>query len=279
MNSNGIGSDFADLFTGQVFANWTDCDLFISNWAKNKGFNIIKDRVHWEEGIIRRRVYICEHGRNFESHSKKETSTKKISCPWHVNVSCPKVNNPDSAIVVNKIVDEHNHNLRVDALLFEQNKKFSEKMMEDIQFLTQHCKMGATAQKRFLEGKYPFHPIYSEDLYNAIKKFRPTAKSLSNDAAQVSDWLDQQKEKDPRWVVTRGWDDDNCLTHLLWMTPEQVENWIQFSDCVLNDVTHKTNRYGMALSLFVGFNQNRQNILLAQALLADESQESHIWMF
>jgi len=169
--------------------------------------------------------------------------------------------------------------LRVDALLFEQNKKFSEKMMEDIQFLTQHCKMGATAQKRFLEGKYPFHPIYSEDLYNAIKKFRPTAKSLSNDTAQVSDWLDQQKEKDPRWVVTRGWDDDNCLTHLLWMTPEQVENWIQFSDCVLNDITHKTNRYGMALSLFVGFNQNRQNILLAQALLADESQESHIWMF
>src|SRR6266496_4371838 len=98
-----------------------------------------------------------------------------------------KVNNPDSAIVVNKIVDEHNHNLRVDALLFEQNKKFSEKMMEDIQFL-----------KRFLEGKYPFHPIYSEDLYNAIKKFHPTAKSLSNDAAQVSDWLNQQKEKDPR---------------------------------------------------------------------------------
>ena len=126
-----------------------------------------------------------------------------------------KVNNPDSAIVVNKIVDEHNYNLRVDALLFEQNKKFSEKMMEDIQFLTQHCKMGATAQKRFLEGKYPFHPIYSEDLYNAIKKFHPTAKSLSNDAAQVSDWLDQQKEKDPRWVVTRGWDDDNCLTYLL----------------------------------------------------------------
>ncbi len=40
------------------------------------------------------------------------------------------------------------------------------------------------------------------------------------------------------------------------MTPEQVENWIQFSDCVLNDVTHKTNRYGMALSLFVRFNQN-----------------------
>ncbi|GBB96795.1 hypothetical protein RclHR1_28360003 [Rhizophagus clarus] len=87
----------------------------------------------------------------------------------------------------------------------------------------------------------------------------------------MSDWLDQQKEKDSRWIVAREWDDDNALTHLLWMTPEQVENWIQFSDCVLNDVTHKTNRYRMALSLLVGFDQNCQNILLAQALLADES--------
>jgi len=63
------------------------------------------------------------------------------------------------------------------------------------------------------------------------------------------------------------------------MTPNQVENWIQYSDCVFNDVTHKTNRYGMALSLFVGFDNKCHNILLAQALLVDESLESHVWMF
>lgn len=62
------------------------------------------------------------------------------------------------------------------------------------------------------------------------------------------------------------------------MTPTQVENWIQYTDCVLNDVTHKTNRYGMALSLFVRFDNNRHNILLAQALLADESIKSYVWM-
>ena len=63
------------------------------------------------------------------------------------------------------------------------------------------------------------------------------------------------------------------------MTPGQIKNWIQFSDCVINDITHKTNRYGMALSLFVGFNRNMENILLAQALLIDESKESHSWLF
>ena len=63
------------------------------------------------------------------------------------------------------------------------------------------------------------------------------------------------------------------------MTPGQVENWIQFSDCVINDVTHKMNCYEMALSLFVGFNSNMQNVLLAQALLIDESKDSHSWLF
>ncbi|CAB4403820.1 unnamed protein product [Rhizophagus irregularis] len=152
-------------------------------------------------------------------------------------------------------------------------------MMEDIEFLTTHCKFGATIQRKFLEEKYPSHPIYSNDLYAAIQKFRPTSKTLSNDAALMSNWLDIQKEKNSRWVIARGWDDDNVLTRLFWMTPEQVENWIQFSDCVLNDVTHKTNRYGMALSLFVGFNRHRHNILLAQSLLFDESLSSHAWMF
>ena len=35
----------------------------------------------------------------------------------------------------------------------------------------------------------------------------------------------------------------------------------------------------MTLSLFVRFNNNHQNILLAQTLLIDESLDSHTWVF
>ena len=270
MNSNAENNS-ASLYTGKVIANWSICDQFIKDWGKSRGFGIIKDKVTKEGDNIRRRIYICEHGKKYTSNSKKETSTKKILCPWHVNASCPKVNNPDSTIFINKIVDEHNHDLNIEAVAFKEDKRFSDEMMEDIEFLTHHCKMGATSQRRFLEAKYPSHPIYSQDLYASIRKFRPTAKSLSNDAALMSNWLDEQKEKDSRWIVARGWDDDNTLTHLVWITPEQMEHWIQFSDCVINNVTHKTNRYGMALSLFVEFDRNMQNVIFAQGLLIDES--------
>src|SRR3954449_12446405 len=125
MNPNKAESNSADLFTGKVLENWPTCDSFINKWSKSKGFNVIKDRVYREGDIIRRRVYICEHGKNHESNSMKATSTKRTSCPWHINASCPKSNNPNSTVFINKIVDEHNHDLNTEAIAFEESKKFS----------------------------------------------------------------------------------------------------------------------------------------------------------
>lgn len=184
-------SSTTSLYEGKVFSSWELCDVFMNELGKNKGFSIIKDRVTKEGDYIRRRTYICEHGKKYTSNSSKDTSTKKISCPWRLNASCPKENNPNFSVFINKIVDEHNHELNIEVIAFREGKKFSNEMLEDIQFLTNHCKMGATVQRRYLEAKYPTHPLYSKDLYAAIQKFRSTTKSLSNDAAKISNWLDQ----------------------------------------------------------------------------------------
>lgn len=39
--------------------------------------------------------------------------------------------------------------------------------------MTMSCKFEATAQRKFLEGKYPTHSVYSQELYKAIQKFWP----------------------------------------------------------------------------------------------------------
>ncbi|CAB5383505.1 unnamed protein product [Rhizophagus irregularis] len=237
------------------------------------------NHVTRNDGVIRHRTFICSHGRTYESNSSRNTATKKLNCPFSINVSCPKNKNPEGLVSINKINEDHNHPLNRSIIEFKESKKFTMEMIEDIKFMTIHCKFGATSQRKFLKGKFPSHLIFLKDLYATIKKFHPNSKSLSNDAAQISNWLDNKKEKDFRWVVIRGWDDDNTLTYLFWMTPVQVENWVRYSDCVINDTTHKTNRYSMALSLVVGFNNDRCNVLLAQALLLDESFKSHVWMF
>ncbi|CAB4408706.1 unnamed protein product [Rhizophagus irregularis] len=218
------------LFSGKKFTSWDECEMFLNEWAKQQGFHLIKDRITRDDGVIRRRTFICSHGRTYESNSSRNTATKKLNCPFSINVSCPKNKNPEGLVSINKINEDHNHPLNRSIIEFEESKKFTMEMIEDIKFMTIHCKFGATSQRKFLEGKFPSHPIFSKDLYATIKKFRPNSKSLSNDAAQISNWLDNEKEKDSRWVVVRGWDDDNTLTYLFWMTPVQVENWMKVSN-------------------------------------------------
>lgn len=174
------------MCSGKRFPTWDTCETFISKWAKYQGFRIIKGRIQRDDDAIRRRTFQCDCSRSYNSNSKKDTVSKKIQCPFLINTSCPKSKNPNSEIIINKIINQHNHPLDRSRIAFEDSKKFNSLMLEDIKFMTMFCKFGATAQRKFLEGKYLSHPIYSKDLYAAIQKFRPTSNSLSNDAAQIS---------------------------------------------------------------------------------------------
>ncbi len=38
------------------------------------------------------------------------------------------------------------------------------------------------------------------------------------------------------------------------MSPNQIDLWIQYHDIIINDITCKTNKYNMILSLFIAIN-------------------------
>lgn len=61
---------------------------------------------------------------------------------------------------------------------------------------------------------------------------------------------------DPQWIVVHSWDENNTLIYLFWMLPIQIGNQIHYSDCIFNNVTHKTNHHGMALLLFFRFDNH-----------------------
>ncbi|CAG8632338.1 4870_t:CDS:1 [Cetraspora pellucida] len=127
--------------------------------------------------------------------------SKKLNCPFLVNVSYSRIKNSEELVFVNKVVKDHNHVINREMIKFKESKKFTKEMIDDIKFITVSCKFDATNQRKFLENKYPLHAIYSKDLYAAISKFCPTQNSLLNDVAKISNWLDQQKELDSRWYV------------------------------------------------------------------------------
>ncbi|CAG8856117.1 25993_t:CDS:1, partial [Gigaspora margarita] len=64
---NSAENDASKLYTGKRLSNWEMCDLFMVEWSRDRGFNVVKDRVSRENNVIRRRTYICEHGRHYDS--------------------------------------------------------------------------------------------------------------------------------------------------------------------------------------------------------------------
>ncbi|RIB07697.1 hypothetical protein C2G38_2045778 [Gigaspora rosea] len=100
LSQNEIES--SSLFSGKQFDTWDECELFLNKWAKNKEFRLIKGHVTWENGFLRRRTYLCDHGGSYESNTVKDTVTKKTQCPYLINVSCPKINNIECSILLTK---------------------------------------------------------------------------------------------------------------------------------------------------------------------------------
>ncbi|EXX78565.1 hypothetical protein RirG_013880 [Rhizophagus irregularis DAOM 197198w] len=90
----------------------------------------------------------------------------------------------------------------------------------------------------------------------------------------------EQHDKDPDFIVkTRLEGPSNELTGLFWMTSQQHNKlWPKYHDVVIHDNTAKTNRYEMALSLFVGIDSNFKTKILAQALTKYETLADYKWI-
>ncbi|PKK58578.1 hypothetical protein RhiirC2_796089 [Rhizophagus irregularis] len=85
-----------------------------------------------------------------------------------------------------------------------------------------------------------------------------------SDAATMFLYLLKQHEEDPNYIIIQHLEGpSNKLTSLFW-------------DVVIHDNTAEINRYEMALSLFVGIDNNFKTRVLAQALTKYETQADYI---
>ena len=63
------------------------------------------------------------------------------------------------------------------------------------------------------------------------------------------------------------------------MTSQQCNDlWPKFHDVIVYDTTSKTNRYEMALSLFVAIDNNYKTRIVTQALTKYENQADFHWI-
>ncbi|RHZ59531.1 hypothetical protein Glove_363g42 [Diversispora epigaea] len=245
-NMNEINIIKLFLYEGKIFNIWQQTFEIIEGWTKQQEFKIKYSRVEKNpDGIFRKRTIQCEHqGKYVSKSNNKQTTTKRIGCLWHVNLSEPQSENLLKHIYITIFHNIYSHALNPNVIQFGSNKNLSSEILKEIEFLTIQCKLGTTFQRQYLEARFPGQIIYNEDLYYAIQSFRLQNKNNSNDTAKLYTKLLENLQNNSIWKVAIKFDDNNTLTH---MTPSQLELWYQFSDIVVQDVTCKTNRYDMAL--------------------------------
>jgi hypothetical protein len=157
------------LYQKKAFTTWEQTFETIESWAKQQGFNVIYNRVKKKpDGTFCRCTVQCEYQGNYITKSSKETTTKRISCPWHINLSEPVSKNPSKYVYITTYYDTHSHNLNPNIIQFGDNKHIPSEIMKEIEFLTIKCRMGATTQRQYLEARFPGQIIYDNDLYQAI---------------------------------------------------------------------------------------------------------------
>ncbi|XP_039851333.1 protein FAR1-RELATED SEQUENCE 5-like [Panicum virgatum] len=77
-------------------------------------------------------------------------------------------------------------------------------------------------------------------------------------------------DADPKTGVVRN---------IFWSHVSQRAEYRDFEDVITFDTTHKTNSRHMPLTMFVGANNNLNNVTFGQALIGDESTKSFRWLF
>jgi len=68
------------------------------------------------------------------------------------------------------------------------------------------------------------------------------------------------------------------LNSLFWMSPNQINVYEKYYDIVIVDMTSKTNQFDMILMLIIAVDNNFRNLIIAAAILEDETEETFSWV-
>jgi hypothetical protein len=276
------------LASGMLFQDWDQLDNYIKNYAIEVGFSFKQTHGDREMrngvSVEYRRVYECVHSGVYVPKKKKtvqndrDRTSQHVDCPFRVNAYLGK---KAREIKIGKLVTSHEGHALLPSTITQvaaRYTKFGPEMVDDINYFARKG-VGAPDIRIFLNRKYPDFPIKSQKLHTAISHARGTASEKIADATELYNKLMARQRDESGWFVEaliQG--ESNRLAGLFWMRPSQISLYQQYHDVVLNDNTHKSNRYNMYLSVTLVVDNHERSRLVATALLSDETISSYQWI-
>ena len=88
-------------------------------------------------------------------------------------------------------------------------------------------------------------------------------------AAVLDTTLGQRENLDPK---------NPQIECLFIQTPVMSRNYKQYHDCIFMDATYNTNQLNLALAVVNGISSEGKNLILAVALMKEETAENYTWL-
>ncbi|RYR16092.1 hypothetical protein Ahy_B04g073057 isoform B [Arachis hypogaea] len=125
-----------------------------------------------------------------------------------------------------------------------------------------------------VEG-YENVPYITRDMHNVNAKQR---RERGLDVDLCLRYLCECKANDPVFSYKKVIDQDRVLQRLFWCDGTSQIDYQIFGDVIVFDAMYKKNIYLSPLVVFFSVNHHNQTVVLTATLVADEKDETYVWL-
>jgi len=166
----------------------------------------------------------------------------------------------------------HNHELN-----YTQKDEFNEQIISRIDKVKGKTKTLKDLQD-LINEEFKTKFEYYQIIYQVNKLFEENFGRPDEDANSFLNAITEEIEKNGGYYE-KQLDSDNCLQKVLFVSKQMLDYSDKFLDIVFVDSTYRRNRFNMPLFNVCGRNNYGKTIMLAFALLNNETKESYDWVF
>ena len=108
---------------------------------------------------------------------------------------------------------------------------------------------------------------------------RKRKSNIGQECVSIIRHFQEKMTSDPQFYFAMELDYDQTVRSFFWADGRARTSYLQFGDVVVFDTTYRTNNMRLPFAPFTGVNHHRQSTLFGCALLADETEETFVWLF
>ncbi|XP_020263101.1 protein FAR1-RELATED SEQUENCE 5-like [Asparagus officinalis] len=273
---------------GMKFNSHEEAYNFYNSYALMMGFGIRKSSVNYsqKDKEVLNRKFVCDK-EGYRSNKDKRDIGKIINHRRETRVGCKammriKLMEDKTWKVIGFIEDHTNHMLSSPdkAKMHRSQQQFhrSKRCKKIIQCLQEEGITPSTISRviNATSGRED-ELVTPQQCIDYMKTQRHN--NIGNECISVIQYFQRKAASDADFYFALEVDCTGQMRSVFWADGKSRAAYLKFNDVIVFDVTYKTNKFSLPFAPFTGVNHHRQSILFGCALLADEQEETFIWLF